>query len=78
MVQYVSFNQVRRLKNPVDFSRTNTNKFYPHFPKIHTKETGYFNYCQGINEVFCSKKPGCGANLVLSSFNTSYSFLTAL
>ena len=45
-------NEVRGLKNPVAPSRTNNNKCYPYFQKIHTQETVFFTLVKGCNEVF--------------------------
>jgi hypothetical protein len=60
-------NEVRDLKNPVAPSRTNNNKCYPNFPKIHAQETMLFYSDQGMQRSILVKTPGFGENLVLSS-----------
>ncbi|WP_333198773.1 hypothetical protein [Microcoleus sp. B5-D4] len=49
--------------------------FIPISPKYTPNKLGILTVVKGGNEVFCSKKPGCGANLVLASLLNSQYFL---
>ena len=60
MVQDVSLNEEKGLKNPVYPSRTNSNKFFPIAPKYTPNKPGILTIVKGCNEVYSSKNPVLG------------------